>query len=152
MAFRNEIHTEIEIEGTRDEIWSVLSDFAAYGEWNPGMRRVEGEASVGSRPSITLSLGGRSMKMRPTVTVVDPGRELRWLGRLVVPGLFDGEHIFSIDEREPGRVTFTQAERFRGLLVPFLRKTIEIDTIATFHAVNEALAGRVAAVRSVAAA
>jgi hypothetical protein len=92
------------------------------------------------------------MKMRPTVTVVDPGRELRWLGRLLVPGLFDGEHIFSIDEREPGRVTFSQAERFRGLLVPFLRKTIEIDTTATFHAVNEALAGRVAAVRSVAAA
>ncbi len=29
---------------------------------------------------------------RPTVLVAEPNRELRWLGRLFMPGPFDGEH------------------------------------------------------------
>jgi len=41
-----------------------------------------------------------------------------------------------------------QSERFRGLLVPFLRKLIEVDTAATFVAVNEALAARVIELRA----
>ncbi|MGZ8630540.1 MAG: SRPBCC family protein [Actinomycetota bacterium] len=149
MAFRNEIHTEAAIEGTADEVWAVLSDFGSYGEWNPGMEEVEGEPTVGSRLTIRFALnGGRTMTMRPTVQVADPGRELRWLGRLLMPGLFDGEHRLMIEEREPGRVTFLQSERFRGLLVPFLRTMIEVDTVATFRAVNEALARRVAEQRT----
>lgn len=48
-------------------------------------------------------------------------------------------------------MTLMQDERFRGLLVPFLRKMIEVDTLATFHEVNEALARRVAELRSSAA-
>ena len=91
---------------------------------------------------------GRAMTLRPTVTVSQPGRELRWLGRLGAPGVFDGEHRFSIEASEPGWVTFIQEERFRGLLVPFLRKMIEVDTVATFHAVNEAIARRVGELRS----
>ena len=149
MAFRNEIHSEATIEASADEVWAVLSDFGSYGEWNPGMKSVQGEATVGSRLTIRFALhGGREMTMRPTVLVAEPGHELRWLGRLLVPGLFDGEHRFTIEEREPGRVTFKQDERFRGLLVPFLRKMIEVDTLATFHEVNEALARRVVELRT----
>jgi hypothetical protein len=149
MAFHNEIHSEATIEASADEVWAVLSDFDSYGEWNPGMQSVQGEAVAGTRLTIRFALnGGRTMTMRPTVLVAEPGRELRWLGRLVMPGLLDGEHWFTIEERELGRVTFRQDERFRGLLVPFLRKMIEVDTLATFHEVNEAVARRVAELRS----
>jgi hypothetical protein len=41
-------------------------------------------------------------------------------------------------------VRLVQSERFRGLLVPFLRRMIEVDTLATFDRVNAALAARVA--------
>ena len=90
----------------------------------------------------------RTMRMRPTVLVAEPGRELRWLGHLFVPGLFDGEHRFEIHDSGHGRVRFVQRERFRGLLVPFLRSMIQVDTLAMFERVNEALANRVADVRS----
>jgi hypothetical protein len=149
MAFRNEIHSETTIEASADEVWDVLSDFGSYADWNPGMQSVQGEATVGSRLTIRFAReGGRGMTLRPTVLVAEPPRELRWLGRLLMPGLFDGEHWFTIEERESGRVTFMQDESFRGLLVPFLRKMIEVDTLATFHAVNEALARRVAELRT----
>lgn len=149
MMFRNEIHSETLVDGTAAEVWAVLSDFAAYPAWNPGMQKVEGTAETGTRLSIVFTLnGGRTMKMRPTVLLADPGHELRWLGRLLLPGVFDGEHRFEIHEDEPGRVRFVQDERFRGVLVPFLRKLIEVDTAATFVAVNEALATRVAGLRA----
>jgi hypothetical protein len=148
VGFRNEIRSETTIEGSAGEVWEVLSDFDAYGAWNPGMQEVRGEPEVGGRLRIVFTLkAGRTMTMRPTVLVARPGRELRWLGRLVMPGVFDGEHRFEIHPDGEGRVRFVQGERFRGLLVPFLRRMIEEDTLATFEAVNAALAVRVVDLR-----
>jgi hypothetical protein len=143
-VFRKEIRSETTIEGTPTQVWDVLSDFSRYREWNPGFETAEGRAVVGETLHLTFAKeGGRGMTMHPTVLVADPGRELRWLGRLWIPGIFDGEHRFEIQEVEHGRVRFVQDERFRGVLVPFLRKMIEVDTLATFHEVNAALAARV---------
>ncbi len=147
--FTNEIHTEVEIDATRDEVWSVLSDFGSYHEWNPAFASIEGRPEAGTKLDIAFSLkGDRTMRMRPTVLVAESGRELRWLGHLFMPGLFDGEHRFEIHEEEPGRVRFVQGERFRGLLVPFLRSLIEDDTPAMFERVNAALAARVVELRN----
>ena len=149
MGFRNEIRSETQIAGSADEVWAVLSDFGSYGEWNPGMEDVRGEAKVGTRLKIRFTLnGGRTMTMKPTILAADPGRELRWLGRLLIPWVFDGEHRFEISEESPGHVIFVQGERFKGLLVPFLKKMIEVDTASTFVKVNEALALRVVALRT----
>ena len=41
--------------------------------------------------------GGRGATLRPTVLEADPGRQLRWLGQLLLPGLFDGDHSFTIE-------------------------------------------------------
>jgi hypothetical protein len=145
MMFRNEIRSETVIEGTAAEVWEVLVDFSRYHEWNPGFEKAEGRAEVGQTLDLTFAKeGGRGMTMHPTVLVAEPGRELRWLGRLWIPSVFDGEHRFEIQEIEPGRVRFVQSERFRGALVPFLQKLIEVDTLTMFEKVNAALAARVA--------
>jgi hypothetical protein len=93
-----EIHTEIEINAPAEKVWRVLTDFAADPDWNPFVRRVEGEVSVGARLHVYIQpSGGKGMSFRPTVLVADPDREFRWLGHLWLPGLFDGEHSFSIE-------------------------------------------------------
>jgi hypothetical protein len=148
MRFTNEIRSEVEVAAAADEVWAVLSDFGRYGEWNPGFVSVTGRPEVGTRLDIRFRLRGeRSIRMRPRVIVAEPGSELRWLGHLGVPGLFDGEHRFEIHEVSPGVVRFVQGERFRGLLVPFAKTLIERDTMAMFDSVNAALAARVEAVR-----
>ena len=74
----------------------------------------------------------------------EPDRELRWLGRLFVPGIFDGEHFFELAPLEEGRSTrFTQGERFKGILVPFLRRSLDNGTRKGFEAMNQALKDRV---------
>ena len=86
------------------------------------------------------------MTFRPTVRAVEDGRELRWLGRFLVPGLFDGEHSFTLETLPGGRTRFVQSERFSGVLVGLLGRTLE-RTEAGFHAMNEALAERLATYR-----
>ena len=38
------------------------------------------------------------MTFKPVLLTVKPARELRWRGSLVLPGVFDGEHSFLLDE------------------------------------------------------
>ena len=111
------IDTQIEINAPAEKVWRVLTEFAAYPEWNPFVRRVEGEVRVGARLHVSIQpSGGMGMSFRPTVLVANPNRELRWLGHLWVPGVFDGEHSFTIEPLGEGSVRFIQRERFGGLL------------------------------------
>ncbi|MBI2494818.1 MAG: SRPBCC domain-containing protein [Candidatus Rokubacteria bacterium] len=83
----------------------VLTDFPAYPAWNPFIRRIAGAARPGARLAVHIQpAGGRGMTFRPTVLVAEPDRELRWRGRLLVPGLLDGEHAFVIEPRGDGGV------------------------------------------------
>lgn len=82
------------------------------------------------------------MTFRPAVLTVKTGRELRWIGRVVVPGLFDGEHHFEIQPLGPGRVRFVQEERFTGVLVPVFARGLDDNTRRGFEAMNAALKAR----------
>ena len=82
------------------------------------------------------------MTFKPTVRAVEVHRELRWLGRLLLPGLFDGEHSLRIEPRDGGRSRFVQSERFTGLLVGLVRGALT-KTEAGFEEMNAALNARV---------
>jgi hypothetical protein len=144
-----ELSTEIEFEGTPQEVWDVLTDLPAYAHWNPFIKKIDGEPRTGAKLEVRMEPEGeRAMTFRPTVLTVEPGREFKWLGHLLVPGIFDGEHRWLIEEIEPGRVRFTQSERFGGILVPLLWKKLrDGGTAKGFRAMNEALAARVAELR-----
>jgi hypothetical protein len=139
----HEIRTEITIESPAKRVWGILTDFPAHAEWNPFVRQIEGEPKKGARLTIRIQPpGGRGMTFRPTVLAAEAGRELRWLGRLVMPGLFDGEHYFLLEEVEGGRTRLTHGERFSGVLVGFAKGGLEGGTRAGFEEMNRALKAR----------
>jgi hypothetical protein len=70
---------------------------------------------------------------RPVVLAATPSTPLRWRGRLLLSGIFDGEHAFRIRPLPGGGVVFAQSERFSGLLVPVLRRTLDRDTKRGFE-------------------
>jgi hypothetical protein len=88
----------------------------------------------------TGNAGG--MTFHPRVRAVKVGRELRWRGRLLLPGLFDGTHGFEIRPVADGQVVFRQSESFSGLLVPFFRDRLDRDTRKGFEEMNQALKAR----------
>jgi hypothetical protein len=147
-----DLRTEIEFDGIPEEVWAVLADLPAYPEWNPFIERIDGALRVGGKLDVRLQpVGERGITMHPSVLAVEPGRELRWIGHLMIPGIFDGEHRFRIEEAGAGRVRFIQSERFGGILLPLLWKKLrDGGTAKGFRAMNEALAQRVAERRATA--
>src|SRR5437879_11895479 len=140
-----ELRTEIDVEAPAERVCAVLLDFERFPDWNPFIRSIRGQALVGSRLEVLLGASGtRPMRFRPTVKAVVPNRELRWLGRLGLPRLFDGEHIFQIEPLGPTRARFVQRERFRGIFVPLLARSLNRDARRGFEEMNRALRERVA--------
>lgn len=138
-----QLHSDIVIEASPSRVWEVVSDFAAYPAWNSFIRRIAGQVSAGSRLEVDLRPpGGRGMTMRPTLLVAEPERELRWIGSVGIPGIFDGEHAFCIDSISTNRVRFIQEERFSGVLAPFILRFIRESTLQGSAAMNRALKAR----------
>jgi len=138
-----EIRTEIEINAGAERVWRMLTDFAAYPEWNPCIVEISGEAREGARLKATLRPPGtRGWTFRPVILRVDRPRELRWLGRLGLRHIFDGEHVFTIEPITEKRVRFVQREIFSGLLVPFLAHMLDDKTLRGFEEMNRWLKKR----------
>jgi hypothetical protein len=139
----HEIKTEIEINAAPERVWSILMDFPSYPEWNPFIRRIEGIGEVGERLSVLIHPpGGQGMEFRPVVLGVIPNRELRWRGRVLLPGVLDGEHYFQLTQAGANRTRFVQAEFFSGLLAWLLKGKLDVGTKAGFEAMNQALRAR----------
>jgi len=122
-----ELHSHIEIAAPAERVWKILTTFDAYEDWNPFIRRATcSNLKAGERLEIALlPPGGTGWTFAPTLTRVHPPRELKWLGRFILPGLFDGEHRLVIEPQDEHHVRFIQSEQFRGLLVPFFGNMLE---------------------------
>ena len=138
-----ELHSEIQIDAPAERVWKLLTDFDSYPQWNPFIRNIIGQPAPGERLEVRLAPpGGRAMTFRPKVLTAEPQRELRWLGHLLAPGLFDGEHSFSIEALHENRIRFVQREAFKGLLVPLFARGLEANTRRGFEQMNGALKER----------
>jgi hypothetical protein len=146
------LKTTIDIDAAPETVWAVLSDLPSYPSWNPFIREARGGLSAGERLHLQMQPErGRAMRFRPTVLTAEPNRELRWRGRLVAPGVFDGEHRFAI-EPIAGGSRLLQEERFTGVLVPLLARGLRTRTLPAFEQMNEAVKERAEARSSKAAA
>lgn len=151
-----EIYTEIEINASASVVWSILTDFDDFSRWNPFIRKISGKLQEGSQIEVFIKplkisdfLGSKNvgfckppnsngMKFKPKILTYDPERELKWLGNLLIPKLFDGEHSLIINKINENKVLFIQKERFSGLFVPFFFGTLK-DTESGFERMNQAL-------------
>ena len=130
-----EISTEIEISASTAKVWGVLMNFEEYPKWNPFIKSIEGNPQVGKQ--IKANIDG--MKFKPIVLTNEKNKEFKWIGKLLLKGLFDGEHRFQIEETEDGKVRFVQSEKFSGILVPFFKKKLSTDTKSGFEEMNRKL-------------
>ena len=140
---RKELRSEISIDAPPERIWSILTDFDKFPEWNPFIRAASGQIEKDQRLRVTLHpSGGRIINMRPSVVAVEPNSQLRWIGHLGVPGLFDGQHIFELKPSGGAKTIFVQREEFGGVLLPLLTGMLRNETARGFTEMNQALKER----------
>ena len=138
-----ELYSVIEIDAPADKVWGILTNFDSYPDWNPFIRRINGKIEEGQKIEAFLQLpGSKGRSFSPKILKVEPNKEFRWLGRFILPKLFDGEHIFEINELENSRTLFVQREQFKGILVPIFMKGIGEKTQKSFGEMNKALKDR----------
>ncbi len=134
---KKEISTEIVIHASTEKVWNLLTDFERYPSWNPFIKSIKGKAEQGTKITARIEPPGASgMTFKPKLLTVIKNRELRWLGHLFIPGLFDGEHIFELHENADGSTTFVQREKFYGLLVSLFSKMLDNKTLQGFEMMN----------------
>lgn len=135
-----EIKTEIIINAPIEKVWATLMDFENYSKWNTFITSIEGKAEVGQKLKAFLQPpSAKGMTFKPKVLIVNPKQEFRWVGHLLFPGIFDGQHNFKLVDNGDNTTTFIQSENFKGVLVPFLKKMIEVNTVQGFQQMNEDL-------------
>jgi hypothetical protein len=138
-----ELYAEIPILAPAEKVWGILMDFEKYPEWNPFIQSIQGTGEIGSNLKVVLKLEGRKpATFKPKVLANQPPEEFRWLGKLLIPGIFDGEHVLLVDAESDGQVKFVQQEYFRGIFASSILRRIGEATEQGFNAMNLALKER----------
>lgn len=132
------IETSILIHATPTIVWSILTEFEKYPEWNPFVKSLKGSVAEGKQIEVQLP----GMKFKPTVVTFKPEQEFAWLGHLWIKGLFDGRHSFRLVDNNDGTTTFYHSENFSGILVPIFKQKLLKDTLNGFEHMNQKLKAR----------
>ena len=135
-----EIKTQIVIMASPKKVWTALTNFEKYPEWNPFIKSIKGSVKVGSKIIARLEPPeAKGMTFKPKVLAFDSQKEFRWMDHLLFPGLFDGEHKFELIDNHDGTTTFIQSEKFKGILVPLFEKMLDTNTVNGFNLMNQKL-------------
>jgi hypothetical protein len=134
-----EIYSEIEINAPTKVVWDIITDFDHYPQWNPFIQEISGDQTIGAQIEVFIKPpNSNGIKFKPKILSYKPEKELRWLGALWIPKLFDGEHSLIIEEMGENKILFIQKEKFTGLLVPLVSRMLN-DTESGFQMMNRAL-------------
>lgn len=139
-----ELLSPIQIDASPSRVWQVLTDFAAYPEWNPFVVEADGEAALGARLHIRVKPFGlrAAVPLFCRISVLRPERELRWVGSMLIPGLFSAEHYFKIEPIDERRIRFINGERFNGILVGAMSGVLDDRIGPLYREMNMALKSR----------
>jgi hypothetical protein len=135
-----EIKTTIVINASPKQVWEKLTNFEEYPNWNPFIKSIKGNLAVGNTIIVRIEPPeANGMTFKPKVLVYETNKEIRWLGHLLFPGLFDGEHKLELIDNENGTTTFNQSEKFSGILVFLFQKMLDKNTKNGFVLMNQKL-------------
>ncbi len=111
------VHAELVIPAPPARIWDVLTDTAAYGEWNPIFVSVDGTFEEGATVAYQMKgSDGETSEVESEVRAFVPEREINQFGGIPFVVTFD--HTWRIDPVPEG-AKVTQHEEYRGVYVWF---------------------------------
>lgn len=139
-----EVRAEVEIAAPAERVWQVMTNFAAYPNWNPLFRRIEGRAKTDSHLVVRLEpTGARGFTGKGRVIRVDAPRELHWQGsHLPVPGLFQCQFACSVEPMPGQRTKLTLSDKFSGLLVSMMAGYLDNSVAPALDAMAQAVKER----------
>ena len=138
------IATEIALQGPSERVWSILTDFAAYPEWNRLMKAVRGQAAPDAKLEVDLQYWGKPVQtVTGVITGIMPPKYLSWTYAHKLGAWFlASEHVLRLKEKEDGRVIFFQEVYHTGLGLRFRRRDVEHYVRLSLDKLNDDLRHR----------
>lgn len=98
---RKTFHVEMIVPAPPEQVWAVLMDTSAYGDWNPVFTKVEGAYRKGATVRNTVQApDGQILNIQATVKVLNQNRELRQTGGIL--GFLTFDHQWLLEPVEGG--------------------------------------------------
>jgi hypothetical protein len=141
---RREYITTAAINAAPAAVWAILTDAAAYAQWNPEIIGVQGRFGPGERIKASVKVkAGNKMAVRDLplrITAFTPPTpqysrgSMEWTGGLPL-GLFTGKRTLSVAPRGNRGCEFRMELRMRGPLAAMILKSVgdrqpEIDSFS----------------------
>ena len=138
-----DVLTSLTIAAPPERVWDVLTNFAAYPEWNSVISKARAELREGGKLRFRIKIEATpEIGFSARIVRCEPGRELAWRGGApLLPALAWGEHYFRLSPCEGGTL-LTHGERFGGLLALLLRGPAHARVTRTYDGFNRALKAR----------
>lgn len=136
------LYHEREIAAAPQDVWDVLVDVRAWGDWNPTLTAANGPLVVGTTVRMRLRMGPVTVPMRQQIRAVDPPHHLAWRSINGVPGFMDVDREFLLDEVEGG-TRLIQREAASGPGTPLLMPLLRDRILAGYEELADALADHV---------
>ncbi|RNC88518.1 MAG: hypothetical protein ED555_12830 [Allomuricauda sp.] len=115
---KKSVNAEISINGTKEEVWAVLTNFTKAKEWNRVLIPIEGTLGVGNKIKYEFyqDEGGKAAVMDAEVRQIKSGELINQNGG--IPGILTFNHHYFI--KESGSTTTVKiTEEYRGIMVNF---------------------------------
>jgi hypothetical protein len=124
----------------------MLTQFNAYGAWNPYLIEVDGTLKAGEPVTITLVNDNfkEPFTTTPRFASVAPPTRFHWENGFLVPGIYDTRHYFVLERISDTKTRLLQYEEFRGALAWLLPGKDRRKAVAEkgFDGMHEALNDR----------
>lgn len=108
------IYTDILIDATPEQVWSVLSDTKSYKNWASFLLDIQGEIKDGNKITAVFQPNPEKEKkntIEHTISVTD-GKEFFWAEK--GPGGVTDNHHFIVEPAEGGKTKFIQSDELKG--------------------------------------
>ncbi len=111
---------EVEIQGSAEDVWNVITDAPGYEKWDPNMNSIEGSIGLNEKLVLHTTLSKRAFKV--SVSELVANSRMVWTSGMPM-GLFRGVRTFEITPQESS-VRFHLQEVFSGPLSPLFGRMI----------------------------
>ncbi len=120
--YRFEVRAETLIEASPQKVWDTLVQMGQYENWNDQLHFLGGKVAPGEKITLRLSVeGAKPYTFSPTINHWVKYKKWGWIARTGMPGIFDGEHMFELEEKE-GKTLLVNKEQYRGILAPIIQQ------------------------------
>ncbi|MET8796639.1 SRPBCC domain-containing protein [Nocardia sp. NPDC004568] len=111
----------VEVDAPADVVWSVLTDFDRYGDWNPFISRCRADLAVGAPIEMTVQqLAPRPIRMREWIRSVDAGREFSYSMKPIPLGALRSKRAHTLTPLSGDRTRYESHFELDGWLAPLV--------------------------------